>query len=501
MHEVHVAVIGTGFAGLAMAIRMKQRDITDFVLLERAQEVGGTWRDNTYPGAACDVPSHLYSFSFAPNPNWTRSFSPQPEIWRYLRRTAREHGVYPHIRFGHDVERADWDEARGRWIVRTSQGTFAAKVLVSGMGPLCEPQLPDIKGLDTFQGHAFHSARWDHDYDLTGKKVAVIGTGASAIQFVPQIQPKVERLRLFQRTAPWVMPRRDRPITSVERTLFRWFPPLQRLVRAAIYWGRETYVIGFTRQPKMLRLGERWARKNLFRAVKDKELRKKLLPTFAMGCKRILISNDYYPAVAQSNVDVVTDRITEVRANSVVTADGTEHPVDTIIFGTGFHATDPPSLEKVYGRGGVRLGEAWQDGMEAYKGTTIAGFPNLFMLVGPNTGLGHNSIVFMIESQVNYVMDALKVLGRKEVVELDPRVDRVHAFNEQVQKQMRGTVWLTGGCESWYLDAKGRNTTLWPTFTWSYRQLTRKFDAQAYSIRLRATEEVAAVTKTDEAVH
>ncbi|GAA2802107.1 flavin-containing monooxygenase [Crossiella cryophila] len=500
MHEVHVAVIGTGFAGLAMAIRMKQRGITDFVLLERAQEVGGTWRDNTYPGAACDVPSHLYSFSFAPNPDWTRSFSPQPEIWRYLRRTARDQGVYPHIRFGHDVERADWDEQRGRWIVRTTQGVFAAKVLVSGMGPLCEPQLPDIKGLDTFQGNAFHSARWDHEHDFAGKRVAVIGTGASAIQFVPQIQPKVAELHLFQRTAPWVMPRRDRPITAIERTLFRAFPPLQRLVRAAIYWGRETYVIGFTRQPKMLRMGERFAKKNLFRAVKDRELRKKLLPTFAMGCKRILISNDYYPALAQSNVDVVTDRITEVRANSVVTADGTERPVDTIIYGTGFHATDPPAMEKVYGKGGVRLGEAWKEGMEAYKGTTIAGFPNLFMLVGPNTGLGHNSIVFMIESQVNYVMDALKVLGREEVVDIDPRVDRVHKFNERVQKQMKGTVWLTGGCESWYLDPKGRNTTLWPTFTWTYRQITRKFDAHAYSIRLRATTDATALPKADKAV-
>ncbi|MCK2243364.1 MULTISPECIES: NAD(P)/FAD-dependent oxidoreductase [unclassified Crossiella] len=500
MHEVHVAVIGTGFAGLAMAIRMKQRGITDFVLLERAQEVGGTWRDNTYPGAACDVPSHLYSFSFAPNPDWTRSFSPQPEIWRYLRRTARDQGVYPHIRFGHDVERADWDEQRGRWIVRTSQATFAAKVLVSGMGPLCEPQLPDIKGLDTFQGNAFHSARWDHEHDFAGKRVAVIGTGASAIQFVPKIQPEVAELHLFQRTAPWVMPRRDRPITAIERALFRAFPPLQRLVRAAIYWGRESYVVGFTKQPKILRMGERFAKKNLFRAIKDKELRKKLLPAFAMGCKRVLISNDYYPALAQSNVDVVTDRITEVRANSVVTADGTERPVDTIIYGTGFHATDPPAMEKVYGKGGVRLGEAWREGMEAYKGTTIAGFPNLFMLVGPNTGLGHNSIVFMIESQVNYVMDALKVLGRKEVVDIDPRVDRVQKFNDRVQKQMQGTVWLTGGCESWYLDQKGRNTTLWPTFTWTYRQLTRKFDAHAYSIRLRATTDVTALNPADKAV-
>ncbi|MGO1049647.1 flavin-containing monooxygenase [Crossiella sp. CA198] len=500
MHEVHVAVIGTGFAGLAMAIRMKQRGITDFVLLERAQEVGGTWRDNTYPGAACDVPSHLYSFSFAPNPDWTRSFSPQPEIWRYLRRTARDQGVYPHIRFGHDVERADWDEQRGRWIVRTSQGSFAAKVLVSGMGPLCEPQLPDIKGLDTFQGNAFHSARWDHEHDFAGKRVAVIGTGASAIQFVPKIQPKVAELHLFQRTAPWVMPRRDRPITAIERALFRAFPPLQRLVRAAIYWGRESYVIGFTKQPRILRMGERFAKKNLFRAIKDKELRTKLLPAFAMGCKRVLISNDYYPALAQSNVGVVTDRITEVRANSVVTADGTERPVDTIIYGTGFHATDPPAMEKVYGKGGVQLGEAWREGMEAYKGTTIAGFPNLFMLVGPNTGLGHNSIVFMIESQVNYVLDALKVLGREEVVDIDPRVDRVHKFNEAVQKQMKGTVWLTGGCESWYLDQKGRNTTLWPTFTWTYRRLTRKFDAHAYSIRLRATTDVTALTPADKAV-
>lgn len=450
------------------------------------------------------MPSHLYSFSFAPNPDWTRSFSPQPEIWRYLRRTARQHGVYPHIRFGHDVQRCDWDEALGRWLVRTSRGVFSAKVLVSGMGPLCEPQLPDIKGLDTFEGTTFHSARWDHDYDLTGKRVAVIGTGASAIQFVPQIQPKVGKLSLFQRTPPWIMPRRDRPITALERRLFRWFPPLQRLARAAVYWTREASAIGFVRQPRLLRFAERYAKANLYRAVKDPALRKKLLPSFTMGCKRVLISNDYYPALAKPNVDVVTEGITEVRPHAVVTADGVEHPVDAIIYGTGFHATDPPSLETVFGRDGVRLGEAWQDGMEAYKGTTIAGFPNMFMLVGPNTGLGHTSIVFMIESQVNYVMDALKLLNRTDVVEIDPRVDRVQAFNDEVQRDMESTVWLTGGCASWYLDAKGRNTTLWPGFTWQYRRLTRKFDAHAYSVRLSGgspAPTTALPARDDEAVH
>ena len=310
--HVRIAVVGTGFAGLGMAIRLKQDGIDDFVVLERAQDVGGTWRDNTYPGCACDVPSHLYSFSFAPNPDWTRTFSSQPEIWGYLRGCAERFGVTPHIRYGHELLHATWDGEAQRWSVETSRGALTADVLVLGTGPLSEPAIPDVPGLDSFRGTTFHSARWDHDHDLSGERVAVIGTGASAIQFVPQIQPQVARLHLFQRTPAWVVPRPDRPVKPWARRLFRRLPVAQALVRAFIYWLRELSVL-FFKHPKLMGMNEGLGRRHLERSVTDPELRARLTPSYRMGCKRILISDDYYPAVSQPNVEVVTEHISEVR--------------------------------------------------------------------------------------------------------------------------------------------------------------------------------------------
>ncbi|MEA2438040.1 MAG: hypothetical protein QOF65_2596, partial [Thermoleophilaceae bacterium] len=336
-----VAIVGTGFSGLGMAIRLKQEGIEDFVLFERADDVGGTWRDNTYPGAACDVPSHLYSFSFAPNPGWSRTFSPQPEIQDYLRRCAGHFDVIPHVKFRHAVTGAHWDEDGQRWEIETSQGRFTAQVLVAGMGGLSEPKIPDIPGLDSFEGAAFHTAQWDHDVDLRGRRVAVIGTGASAIQVVPRLQPEADKLHLFQRTPAWIMPHPDRPISDRERTVYKRLPLAQRVMRAAVYWARETFVIPFVK-PRLSSLPERQARKHLALQVPDRELRRKLTPDYKIGCKRILISNDYYRAVSQPNVELVTDGIREIRPHSIVAGDGSEREVDVIVFGTGFRVNDMP---------------------------------------------------------------------------------------------------------------------------------------------------------------
>jgi cation diffusion facilitator CzcD-associated flavoprotein CzcO len=477
-----VAIIGTGFSGLGMAIRLKQEGIDDFVVFERAGDVGGTWRDNTYPGCQCDVPSHLYSFSFALNPEWSRTFSEQPEIQDYLRRCAGHFDVIPHVRFEHEVSDANWDDGAQHWVINTSAGQFTAQVLVAGMGGLSEPSIPRLPGIDSFEGAAFHTAQWDHDVDLRGRRVAVIGTGASSIQVVPHIQPEVEKLHLFQRTPAWIMPHPDRPLSDREHKLYRRFPLAQRLMRGAIYWARETFVIPFVR-PRLARVPEAAARKHIAKQVPDSSLRRKLTPDYTIGCKRILISNDYYPAVSQPNVELVTEGIREVRPHSIVTGDGREVEVDVIIYGTGFRVTDMPAAERVRGRDGRTLSETWAGSMQAYLGTSIAGFPNLFMLVGPNTGLGHNSIVFMVESQVEYVLGALRAMDAGGVASVDVRPDVQDAYNAELQDQLKGTVWATGGCASWYLDDTGRNTTLWPGSTWPFRRRTRRFDPAAYTVR------------------
>jgi cation diffusion facilitator CzcD-associated flavoprotein CzcO len=376
-----------------MAIRLLKDGERDFVVLERAGDVGGTWRDNTYPGCRCDVPSHLYSFSFAPNPNWSSTFSPQPEILEYLREVARRFGVMPHVRFHTELESADRDEAAGRWRLETSRGSMSADVLVCGQGPLSEPKLPDVPGLDSFDGTAFHSANWDHDHDLDGERVAVVGTGASAIQFVPAIQPRVKQLHVLQRTPPWVAPHPNRQLTRVERALYSRLPLVQLAMRAGIYWARESFVLQF-RHRRVRRLATKVALRHLRAQVPDVELRERLTPSYEIGCKRILPTNEWYPAVTQPNVEVLDQGLTEVRPHSVVASDGTEREVDTIIFGTGFHVSDIPIADRVRGRDGRTLAEVWGGSPEAYKGAAVAGFPNLFLLVGPNTGLGHNSIVF-----------------------------------------------------------------------------------------------------------
>jgi cation diffusion facilitator CzcD-associated flavoprotein CzcO len=479
--EVRVAIVGSGFSGLGMAVGLLEDGERNFVILETADDIGGTWRDNVYPGCACDVPSHMYSFSFAPNPNWSRSFATQPEIWAYQQQVVERFGLRPYVRTRAEVTSATWHEDEQRWHVQTPRGSLRAQFLVAGTGPLCEPKYPDLPGLDTFEGTVFHSARWRHDHDLTGERIAVIGTGASAIQFVPKIQPKAQSLVLFQRTPPWVLPRPDRRITRAERWLFRRLPVTQRLARLGVYLTRESFVLSFNHVGALRGLPRQVGLAHLKRSIPhDDELRAKLTPDYEVGCKRVLISNDYLPALNAPNADVVTSGIREVRPHSIVDHDGVEHEVDTIIHGTGFHVTDQPIAERLRGADGRLLAEHWQQGMEAYRGTTIEGFPNLFMLVGPNTGLGHNSIIYMIESQVRYVRDALRRARRGRFGAVTPKPAAVQADNDEVQRRLQGTVWTEGGCASWYMDARGRNTTLWPDFTFLYRRRVARFDEEQY---------------------
>jgi cation diffusion facilitator CzcD-associated flavoprotein CzcO len=482
-----VAILGAGFGGIGAAVQLIRRGERDFVVLERGGDVGGTWRDNHYPGCACDVPSHLYSFSFAPKADWSRTFATQPEIYAYLRDTAQRFGVTEHVRFGEEVLDVRYDEAAERWEVRSSGMHITADVVISAVGALSEPSVPELPGIERFAGPAFHTAAWDDAVPLHGKRVAVIGTGASAIQVVPEIAGRVEHLDVFQRTAPWVMPRLDRPIAAWQRTLLRRVPGAQRLLRGWLYWTRELLAVGLMHPRLMTRL-ERIAREHLRRQVQDPQTREQLTPGFRMGCKRILLSNTYLRAFNRDNVSLVTAGITEVRERSIVTADGDEHPVDVIVYGTGFHVTDLPVAERVRGRDGRSLSEAWHGGISAYKGTTIAGFPNLFMLLGPNTGLGHNSIIFMIESQLRYVMSALRARERDGMHTLEVRPEAQRDYNDALQGRMAGSVWTTGGCASWYLDANGRNTTLWPGFTWPFRRQTANFDRGAYVGRPRRAD-------------
>lgn len=480
--HVRLAIVGTGFAGLGLAIRLKAAGIEDFVLIERADEVGGTWQANTYPGCQCDVPSHLYSFSFAPNPGWTRTYSKQPEIWRYLRDLADRHDLRRHIRFGHELTGAAWDGEAQRWNVETSGGSWTAQLLIDATGPLSYPAVPRIRGMGSFKGTMFHSAEWNHDHDLTGERVAVIGTGASAVQLVPQIADRVGQLHVFQRTAPWILPHSDRPTTRIERRLYRTFPFLQKAVRSGVYWSRESFLLGFIKNQRFMAGAERIAAAHMRKQVKDPELRRKVAPTFRLGCKRVLISNAWYPTLAREDVELVTDGIEAIRGNTIHLADGSTREVDTIIWGTGFHVTDPPSAQLVRGRDGATMAERMQGGIQAYLGATIEGLPNYFKLIGPNTGLGHNSMVYMIESQLNYVMDALRVMDEQGIAEFEVRPEAMAAYNAQLQAKLPGTVWMSG-CASWYLDADGRNTTIWPDFTWRFRHRTKHFKTEAYTLR------------------
>jgi cation diffusion facilitator CzcD-associated flavoprotein CzcO len=481
--QTRALIIGTGFSGLGMAIALRKQG-TDFVILEKADDVGGTWRDNIYPGCACDVPSHLYSFSFEPKPNWSRMFSPQPEILEYLRGVADKYGLRRHIRFGARVERAHWDDDEHRWHVFTDGGEeFVAQFLISGAGALHIPSMPDIEGLDTFAGSAFHSAQWDPGADLTGKRVAVIGTGASAIQIVPKIVGQVAQLHLYQRTPPWVFPRPNAHISPRLQQVLTRVPGVRAALRAGIYWFLEATAYGLTRRPGLLRIYEAMGKWNIRRAISDPALRAKLTPDYRAGCKRILYATDYYQALAQPNAEVITERIVRITPQGVVTADGTERDADVIVFATGFHVTDSYTYVDIKGPGGEDLVDRWNaEGVAAHRGITVADMPNLFFLLGPNTGLGHTSVVFMIESQIRYVAQAIAAVDAGGADALAPTRAAQDRFNDELQQDLARSVWNTGGCRSWYLDSHGNNRTLWGGFTWQYWAATRTLDLDEYRL-------------------
>jgi cation diffusion facilitator CzcD-associated flavoprotein CzcO len=478
-HHVRVVIAGAGFGGLGAAIRLLQSGERDLMVLEKATEIGGTWRDNTYPGCACDVPSVLYSFSFAPKPDWSRSFSPQPEIWDYLRDCVRRFNLEPYLRLGVELEQATWDDEARRWRIRTSDGELTADVLVAATGPLCEPRIPDLPGLDSFAGTVFHSARWRHDHDLNDRDVAVIGTGASAIQFVPQIAPDVRRLTVFQRTAPWIIPRGDMPTSRWTHAAYRRFPIVQRMARSAVYAALELLVLVML-HPRIARLPQRIAKRNLERHVKDPELRAALTPDYALGCKRILYSSRYLRAVQGDNVRLETTAVARVLPYGVVGADGVEHDVDTIILGTGFHVTDQPIADRLVGRDGRTLADHWQGSPQAYNTVTVHGFPNLFLLLGPNSGLGHSSVVVMAEAGIDHLLAAMEHLRSTGAAALEPSPEAQSAFVREVDRRMAGSVWTSGGCRSWYLDGTGRNSALWPGFTMPFRRRLRTLKPKDY---------------------
>lgn len=474
-NTANVIIIGTGFGGIAAAVRLLQRGEKDIIILERSNDVGGVWRDNKYPGCACDVQSHLFSYSFAPNPNWKYSFSRQEEIHSYLKDCVKKFGLKNYIRFQHEVRRMSWDEQKGEWNIETSRGAFRAKLVVGAFGALSDPAIPRIKGIEKFKGETFHSATWPKNFQPKGKRVAVVGTGASAIQFIPEIQPDVSSLHVFQRTPAWVIPRNDGPISPKLQKMYSLFPILQKIVRIKIYFQRELLVVGF-RNPARMENAKQEALKHMYEAIEDPILREKLTPNFTIGCKRILLSNTYYPALAQSNVHVNTAGISEITENAIIDSDGSKVEVDTIIFGTGFQVKDLPFARYIYGRKGHSLSEEWAGSPKAYMGTTVAGFPNLFLIQGPNTGLGHSSVVFMIEAQVAHIIKVMNYMKKRKVDIIEPTEEAQQRFVELAKNSTEGTVWATGGCDSWYLDKTGSNSTLWPGYTFSFWRMASKLN-------------------------
>lgn len=492
-HEI--LVIGTGFAGLGMGVKLRELGITDFAILEQADSIGGTWRDNHYPGAACDVQSLLYSFSFMQNPRWSRMFAEQGEILDYLNQVADAYQLRPHIRFGCQVVRAAWNDRRAVWRVELSDGrAFTGKVLVLGTGGLSRPAYPAIAGQDTYQGATFHTARWNHDFDLTGKSVAVIGTGASAIQVVPAIAPKVGALKLFQRTPPWIMPKPDRAIGASEQKLYAKLPVTLNAARAKIYLQLESRLIGFIAKPQLMEYAKKDALAYLRQEVADPVLRQKLTPNYAFGCKRVLLSNDYFQALQRPNVEVVTDGIERIDAHSVITRDGTSRPVDAIVYATGFQVGDYSQAPfDVVGAGGRDLREEWKHGAEAYLGTSVSGFPNMFIITGPNTGLGHTSMVLMIEAHIQYIASAIQAMREQGLATVDVKRAVQDGYNRRLHDKLSRTIWAIGGCKSWYQTASGKNVALWPGSTYAFRKQTEQFVVAKYEVTRPTPQELVPV--------
>jgi cation diffusion facilitator CzcD-associated flavoprotein CzcO len=480
--SVDVLIVGAGFSGLCMAIKLRQARMNSFLVIEKGEDIGGTWHENRYPGCACDIPSHLYCYSFDLNPEWNRMYAPQAEIWAYLKSCAERYGLMPHIRLKTALREASWDEAAGVWHVAAGDRLrITARVLISAIGALHVPRYPNLPGAERFAGPAFHSATWDASAELTGKQIAVIGTGASAIQFVPQIAPLAGKLWVFQRTPAWIVPKPDAEFSETWKRRFRQVPGVMWGFRKLLFWQHEIRVLAFLGNKRMRKTLEAIALRHLRKWIKDPKLREALTPKYALGCKRVLFSNDFYPAMTRPNVELVTERIAEVRERSIVTQDGAERPADVLIYGTGFRVTEPMIGVRLVGRDGVEIHDAWRERMSAFLGVTVSGFPNFFILLGPNTGLGHNSVVLMIEAQVRYVMSCLKLMRKRGQKVMHLRKETQERFVTQVTRRMGHTVWQTGGCRSWYQDQKtGENVTLWPGSVVDYMRRTRAARASDY---------------------
>lgn len=479
-HVYKAIIIGTGFAGMGMAVALRKEGIQDFVILEKAHDVGGVWRDNSYPGAACDVPSHLYSFSFYPNPNWSRKFAPQGEIFAYLQECASHFDLKRHIRFGTEVQSVEYDDASSQWRVALVNGSvLRSQFVVTAMGQLSRPAIPNVPGQESFHGKAFHSANWDHSFEISGKRIAVVGTGASAIQFVPAIAGKVGAMTVFQRSPAYILPRPDRSYTGLERFLCKWAPWTMNLHRLAIYVQYESRALAFTRFKGLMKpLAERPFLNLLNRQVSSAELRKKMTPDYPIGCKRLLLSSEYLAAFNRPNVTLETDGIKRITSTGIETQSGRHYEVDAIVYGTGFAATEFLAPLTIKGQRGKKLSDAWSMGAKAYLGIMVPEFPNFFMLYGPNTNLGHNSIVYMIESQIAHVMRCLKKMNQTQATHIDVVPSAYQHFTDGLQGNFARTVWV--GCRSWYVDERGHNSTNWPGFTLTYRWLTQRGNLDAY---------------------
>ncbi len=478
--DVEVLVVGAGFAGIGLGIRLARAGRRSFAILERAEEVGGTWRDNRYPGVACDIPSHLYSFSFRPKPDWSRVFAPGDEIREYLRECVREEGIGPHVRLGTEALEARWDEEEGRWRVRTNRGDWRARVLVLAAGRLADPRVPDLPGLAAFPGRSFHSARWPEGASVAGARVGVVGTGASAVQLLPHVVREAADVVVFQRSAPYVVPRRDRVYSREERELFARDPDALPELRSRLFWRAEEAFPQRLGAPGRIDALRDLARSHLESHVADPVLRAALTPDYEIGCKRVLLSDDYYAALQEPHVRLEPSALERVEGLRAIAASGRAHELDVLVFATGFQSTRPPYARRVVGRRGELLSEHWSHGMRAYASTVVHGFPNMFVLDGPNASLGHNSAIFMIETQVEYVLGALAHLDAS-ARPLEVSAEAEDAYTREIDAASADTVWVRGGCTSWYRDeSSGRLTLLWPDFAYAFRDRNGRFDPSPF---------------------
>jgi len=487
--QIPILIVGTGFAGVCQGIKLREAGRDDFIIIERADDVGGVWRDNTYPGIECDVPSHFYSFSFRPNPNWTKVFPKGEEIHQYLKDCASEAHLYPHIHFNTDMLDARWIEEAGHWLVKTSRETYEAKILITAAGHLADPVFPDVEGLDDFAGEKFHSAAWDHDAKLEGKRIGVVGTGASAIQIIPEMQEIASELVVFQRSAAYANPRPDRVFSEAEKRLLRRDRREIEAQRAHIFWFGESQFAERRMVPQYYEAAKKRSLDYMKSIVSDPDLQRKLTPNYELGCKRRLSTNRYYPALTQDNVQVEDSAIARVEGSTAYGASGKGYDLDVLIFATGFEAKRPPFAERIYNAEGVSLDAHWQEGMQALDCTTVAGYPNLFVIYGPNTGLGNNSAVYIIETQVDYIVEALDFMDANDIEYVEARREAEDRYAEELHEVAQGSVWLEGGCKSWYVDERsGRLTVVWPDFPYCFREENGHFHPEGYDLRPAAQD-------------